>query len=196
MYYTICILLVQLAFILFAYIKLKSEEENYIFIKIIGYSILGSFKLSLNNFPIPLGFIIYLMFLRPKINIKSKQISALLGLVIFVFGIAIPYFDNIYFMRTRAIETGPISFNNMGIDDSTLFKNLKTVHDLHISHFSESFNKDGEVQSRRVELVDYYSNGGFIRYELNFNNKNKYLINAQKVTQAPEFNTSISYSIS
>ncbi len=200
--YAILILLLQIAFISYAYLKLKNENEKYILLKIIVISILGLYKLRINRFPIPIGFIVYfLFFFKPKSNTKpnhitakhitDKQISALLVLIIFGIGITVPYLENIYFMRTRVVATGSISFNNVNISDKSLFKQCE-AYSLRVTEFNESFNKGGIVQSRQLVIVGYNNSGGFVRYELNFD-RNRYFIKAKKYSKYPEYTMAISY---
>ncbi len=83
-------------FIVIALVKLydsRSEQERHLGWKLIGYSILGGFTFSLNSLRIPLGFILYLMFLKKdKTNSDIKHKAALLGLLVY----AMPFFVSIF----------------------------------------------------------------------------------------------------
>lgn len=43
-------------------------------------SLLGGFTFVINDFPIPLGFILYVLFVRPATNVKTKLNAVFLGL--------------------------------------------------------------------------------------------------------------------
>lgn len=59
----------------------RDKEERNLYIKLIGYYLLGSFTLNLGSISLPLGFVIYL-FLRPKLNVKAKRVIAIVGLLL------------------------------------------------------------------------------------------------------------------
>ncbi|KGX85226.1 hypothetical protein [Pontibacillus marinus] len=60
------------------------SEQNFLF-KWIGYYVLGAFSFAFNEIVIPLGFLIYLLYLRPKSkeNGALKGTAAMLGLTFF-----------------------------------------------------------------------------------------------------------------
>jgi len=85
----------------------KREDEKGSFIKLIGYSLLSSFKFSFNNFPIPLGFIIaYFIRVNSQVNMEAKKKAIILGVVLFGLGL-LPlnnYLENFLYPR-NSIET-------------------------------------------------------------------------------------------
>lgn len=52
----------------------NDDKESYFPLKIIGYFILGSFAFNFNQISLPLGFVVYLIFFRPKLNVQVKRI--------------------------------------------------------------------------------------------------------------------------
>ncbi len=62
----------------------KKEAESYFPLKIIGYFILGSFAFNFNQVPLPLGFILYLIFFRPSLNIDIKRLASIFGVLSFI----------------------------------------------------------------------------------------------------------------
>lgn len=69
----------------FLFLVWKEEDtESYFSLKIIGYFILGSFGLMVNQTSLPLGFVVYLIFFRPKLNGKVKREAAVLGFLAFL----------------------------------------------------------------------------------------------------------------
>jgi hypothetical protein len=71
--------------LIFLYNK-REVNENYLFLKLIGYFLLGSFRFNLNGFVIPLGFVISI-FMKPMDNIKIKKTAAILGLINLIVGV-------------------------------------------------------------------------------------------------------------
>ena len=70
-------------------ITMKESEEEYYILKIIGYYLLATFRLSLNSLHLPLGFLIWLIFLKnPPLNKKPKTFVALVGLAMFLLSLA------------------------------------------------------------------------------------------------------------
>jgi di/tricarboxylate transporter len=56
--------------------KNRADEEEFLFIKLIGYYLLGAFRFNFNEFPLPAGFAVYLLFFRPTLNTETKKIAA------------------------------------------------------------------------------------------------------------------------
>ncbi|MDF9759548.1 hypothetical protein OKW24_001321 [Peribacillus simplex] len=63
----------------------NDDQESYFPLKIIGYFILGSFAFNFNQISLPLGFVVYLIFFRPKLNVQVKRIAAVFGFLAFIF---------------------------------------------------------------------------------------------------------------
>jgi hypothetical protein len=69
----------------------RSEYENHLVWKLIGYLLLGGFTFALNHVKLPLGFVLYLLlFHRPKPNHSIKHKAALLGLVMYLLQLVVP----------------------------------------------------------------------------------------------------------
>src|SRR4051794_26766781 len=69
----------------FFYLVRKAEEPEPNFpLKIIGYFILGSFAFTFNLISIPLGFIVYLLVFRPKLNVHIKRTASVFGFLTFI----------------------------------------------------------------------------------------------------------------
>lgn len=65
--------------------KNRSQNEELLALKLVGYYLLGTFFLSLNGLILPIGFVISL-FLRPRTNKSVKRGAAVLGLVLMLIG--------------------------------------------------------------------------------------------------------------
>lgn len=69
----------------------RSEPENGLAWKLVGYLLLGGFTFSLNDIRLPLGFVVYwLYFRKPKPNWIIKHKAALMGLLLYVAQLIIP----------------------------------------------------------------------------------------------------------
>ena len=110
MYINILLTIVVIAAMLLIYTTYRTDKEDYFILKLLGYYFLGAFRFNFNHIAIPLGFLIYAIFLKPNINRTAKRLAALLGLVIFISGLLIPSISKAYFERDRQI---PASSNNL-----------------------------------------------------------------------------------
>lgn len=73
--------------LIYIYSNYKTDEEDMLGLKLVGYYFLGGFHLNLEALPIPLGIIIYLFAFKPTSNIDAKKYSACFGFAGFVIGI-------------------------------------------------------------------------------------------------------------
>lgn len=64
----------------------REEEEDLLFLKLIGYYFLGSFTFNLNGLVLPVGFVISL-FIKPRQNKSVKRGSAIFGLIMMILGL-------------------------------------------------------------------------------------------------------------
>ncbi|WP_394137802.1 hypothetical protein [Cytobacillus oceanisediminis] len=64
----------------------RGEEEDLLFLKLIGYYFLGSFTFNLNGLVLPVGFVISL-FIKPRQNKSVKRGSAIFGLIMLILGL-------------------------------------------------------------------------------------------------------------
>ncbi|MCR2805255.1 hypothetical protein [Paenibacillus soyae] len=65
--------------------KNRTQNEELLALKLVGYYLLGTFYLSLNGLLLPIGFVISL-FLRPRSNRGVKRAAAIFGLVLMIIG--------------------------------------------------------------------------------------------------------------
>ncbi|CAM3796445.1 hypothetical protein [Marinicrinis lubricantis] len=64
----------------------RTEQENGLGLKLVGYTLLGGFTFAFNDFKLPLGFFIYLVFFQyTSSNRRIKHLAALLGLALYVW---------------------------------------------------------------------------------------------------------------
>jgi hypothetical protein len=113
------------AILIFLGIKYKQESENYYPFFIFLYFLLGTFKLNIMLIPIPLGFIICLIYMgsHPVIkNRKAKKAAVLLGLLAFILGCVVP------FVHTQMLEREiAIHVSSWVTDDFSFVKEYKLV---------------------------------------------------------------------
>lgn len=73
--------------LIYIYNNYKTDEEDMLGLKLVGYYLLGGLRLNLEALPIPLGIIIYLFAFKPTLNIDAKKYAAYLGLAGFIIGV-------------------------------------------------------------------------------------------------------------
>lgn len=169
--------------IILIYMRSDKNEEFLIF-KLIGYYLLGSFRFNLNAFAIPLGFLVYLAAFHPTTNVKFKRNAAVIGLIMFVAGIAAPKYNDYLF--TRPIETTALSINlfdnTLGRDWVTIKEKLK-VDEVRVDNFQVDFERDGDIRSLRYRLVGN-KDGGLVYYDIDLvPSKRAYIIRPAKIDQ-------------
>lgn len=135
------------------YYKIKTEEEEYLGFKLIGYYFLASYSFSYNQFSIPIGFLIFILFFRPKLNQFVKRVSVVLGLVIFIMS---PIVTNMYFERSRNIEISSMNLYDLKFNND--WKNIKNEFDIienaAIVKFNLNFEKDGNINEINFEIAE------------------------------------------
>lgn len=136
-----------------------THESNYV-IKIIGYYLLGLFRLSINALHLPIGFIVFLVFLnRSKKNTYAKRYAAVIGVATFLLTI-IPsvYITNVVHGRDRYMD-----FKNQTIYEIEMTYMWEQVTDIlgvtqyspeqmYLSKLDIAFNNtDGQITSMFFE---------------------------------------------
>lgn len=177
---------IAIVVLIFIYQK-REEDESYLGLKLFGYSFLASFTFRLQNFPIPLGFIIYLLFFHPKVNRVAKRRAALLGLVFFFVGAVYVYpaVEKYSFERPQEIALGSSNVHQLSFSEewNKLQTRLNIVEDARLIYINIAFNPDGKlnnINGKFIGMKDYE----FIRYSIEYDpitDKSKIL--RQKSTQ-------------
>lgn len=169
--------------------RTRSEHEDYLIIKLIGYYLLGGFRFVIAGLPTPVGFLVYVLFMKPKINRKAKTLAAYLGLTAFILGSLLPPLANSYSGRTREVfatqNTIPlIEFNK---DWNSVRDALQLPADIKLNRFDLQYNADGNITEFDYELVALVK-GEYMLYKVNFAPSSKvYLIKPVKVAQWLQF---------
>ncbi|HET7627999.1 MAG TPA: hypothetical protein VFK44_06370 [Bacillales bacterium] len=63
----------------------RQQDERLLFLKLMGYYVLGIFYINLNGFIIPAGVVIGFL-LKPYMNKKIKRGAAVFGLIMMLVG--------------------------------------------------------------------------------------------------------------
>jgi hypothetical protein len=162
------ILIVSFLFLL----RKKADTEAYFPLKIIGYFFLGSFAFNLNQVSLPLGFILYLLFFRPKLNSHVKRMAAVLGVISFIIVYWIfPFGFNQWENRSIFIEHELGSVYTMDFQDEyeLIKQELSLENDfLKLGDFKADYLEDGSIREISWQLVRQDDNSFYlysIRYD-------------------------------
>lgn len=168
-----------IASIIFIMVKIKDDEEPYYVLKIMGYYLLGTFRFSFNTIHIPLGFIIFFLFLRsPQKNLRGKRYAAVLGLVALVLTLIIPVVGESYYERTRYVEIA--TTNVYKLDFQSHWKEVAERLELNENAMSRArvedldidYEEDGELKRLNYE-VTWKKEGKLHHARISFHEGNK-----------------------
>ncbi len=185
------VLLTVLLILGLIYIFFKSDRtEGLLFLKLLGYYALGSFRFNLNRIAIPLGFIIYLFAMHPKQNLKSKRQAAALGLAFFVIGLAGPALGNYIYRLPVEVETRSENIYRFNFENDWLVlqQRFELPDNTRLEDFDAEFESDGSIREMRCELITMESQG-MVHYYVNFKReKRAYSIRRSKLDQWVQYN--------
>jgi hypothetical protein len=159
----------------------KDESEAYFLPKIIGCFLLGSFAFTFNGFSLPLGFFVYLLFLRPKLNVDVKRVAALLGVIAFILTYwIVPQWES----RPKSIERELGSVYTIDFKE----ENERIMHELEIDDknwrledFEVEYAKDRRIIELQWQLAGQNDNH-FDLYKIRYDtDKSKYQVTHSKV---------------
>lgn len=184
---------VVIAFI-FIYRKCKTDHEDFLLLKLIGYYLLCSFRFNFNDLALPAGFIIYLAFLKPQINKPVKKAIAYLGLFVFIWGVLTPIIQNSYFEWQRVVNASSNNIYTIDLDkDHNAIKQKLGISEyVKIENFAASFEDSGAIKELKYSFLTN-DNKGIVLYKINFSsNKNKYIVKPIKVNNWLQYDELIS----
>ncbi|MBS8266465.1 hypothetical protein DYI25_18755 [Mesobacillus boroniphilus] len=149
-------------------LRKKDDTESYFPLKIIGYFLLGSFAFNLNQVSLPLGFILYLLFFRPKLNAHVKRMAAVLGVFSFIIVHWIfPFGINQWENRSIFIEHEIGSVYTMDFQDEyeLIKQELNLENDfLKLGDFKADYLEDGSIEEVSWQLVRQDDNSFYLYY--------------------------------
>ena len=65
----------------------EDRDEDLLFLKLVGYAILGAFTFKINGFPLPVGFVIALIkAANAAVNRKARQMVAVISFALMLLG--------------------------------------------------------------------------------------------------------------
>lgn len=140
----------------------KGEAESNFPLKLIGYFILGSFTFNFNQIPLPLGFIVYLLFFRPTLNVDVKRMAAIFGVFAFIVVHWILPFA-IHEWQSRPIliehELGSVYTMNFQDEYELIKQELKLENEfLRLEDFGVEYVKDGRITDLSWQLLGQNGN--------------------------------------
>lgn len=165
----------------------NDDKESYFPLKIIGYFILGSFAFNFNQISLPLGFVVYLIFFRPKLNVQVKRISAVFGFLAFIFvQWAIPYAMDGWGNRPIFIEheLGSVYTMNFQEEYELVKQELNLENNsLRLEDFEVDYTEDGRITDLSWQLIGQNGNS-YNLYEIRYDiDRNRYqVMNSQLET--------------
>ena len=185
--YTI-ILLISFLFL----VRKKEETETYLPLKIIGYFVLGSFAFTINQLSLPLGFVVYLMFFRPKLNGYVKRNAAVMGVLVFILiQWILPYGINKWEARPQFIEhdLGSVYRVNFQDEYERITQELKLEsNSLRLEDFEVDYVEDGRMTELRWQLLGETDNRYHL-YKIQYDfNKNRYQVKHRQLDTWIQYN--------
>ncbi|PSK17034.1 hypothetical protein C7R94_17175 [Brevibacillus sp. NRRL NRS-603] len=169
--------------LVFIYQK-REETESNLGWKVVGYFWLGAFTFKVNETPLPLGFLLFLLIFRPMTNVKTKKRSAYLGLACFlILNLILPAVERDLFERPRDVVAASdnmfqINFTN---DWMTIRDQLKIDEHARLVYFKANYQKNGQIDRLYYNVVSV-SEKDSIYYDIHFfADTNRYTIGAEKV---------------
>lgn len=166
--------------ILIAIYFYSDRGENVIFLKLLGYSLLGGFVFRLNEIPIPVGFIIFLLFFSPKANKAAKIRAACLGLaLLFLLPLASDwYFEQPVKVAASGSNLYSLDFNR---DWEAIRGKIGTLQQYKLNDFEVSYNPDGGIRRMYYSIIGHRANE-YVWYQVKFlPEKQAYSITARKM---------------
>lgn len=168
----------------------SDKSEELLVLKLIGYYFLGSFRFNIGQFAIPIGFLIYLVAFHPKTNISFKRYAAVLGLIIFILGVAVPKYNDYLFTRPIEVEAQSVNLFDESFNAGwTRIKETLEIDDASVNNFQVDFDRDGMIRSLRYEMVGT-QNVGLVHYDIDLSTQKKvYVIRRSKIQQWIQFSS-------
>ena len=160
----------------------KEEVEEYLGFKLVGFYILGLFTFSFNfkyiKFVLPIGFIIYLLFMKNKErknNIIKKKATVFGFIILCLGGINSIIYNNVEY-RDRVIPMESISMDSLKDNYKILKKELDIDNQAFIEKFELDYNKN-EIKMLSYTVKDINNN----KYYYISNNTKSYNVYISKI---------------
>ncbi|WP_343346634.1 hypothetical protein [Terrisporobacter petrolearius] len=177
---SIVLLVFAIFFLVYLYNN-KEETENYLGLKLAGFYLLGAFTFDFNldsfNLTIPVGFALYLSFMKNKERANSiiKKKASILGLFVLCLGILNSIIYNKVEYRDREISIKNISIKGLKNDYEIIKKELGIEDMASVESLDLQYNKDHKIRSLQYTIQDLNNKTYFISA-----NRNNYSITTSK----------------
>lgn len=131
----------------------KAEREPYIRLKFVFYACLGAVSFPVNEIQLPLGIIVFLVVLHPKINSGKKRYMALFGFLFFLIQLFILPLDTLT-VREETQEIGRVKVTD-GSYDRLFDKIEQRIGDesLRLEEIDLLFDRGGGLRSAEIEVI-------------------------------------------
>lgn len=160
----------------------KEEVEEYLGFKLVGFHMLGLFTFSFNfkyiKFVLPIGFIIYLLFMKNKErknNIIKKKATVFGFIILCLGGINSIIYNKVEY-RDRIIPMESIAINSLKGNYEILKKELDIDNQAFIEKFELDYNKN-EIKMLSYTVKDINNN----KYYYISNNTKSYNVYISKI---------------
>ncbi|WP_421380851.1 hypothetical protein ACOJQI_18755 [Bacillus salacetis] len=180
----VLLLLLQAAGVIYLHSK-PAEEETNLFLKLIGYSILGSFSFGINQIKLPVGFAVFLLFFKPSMNTKVKKQAALQGLAIFLLSISIPFLQKTIYEWPRKVQLENKNFYSMNLSEE--WERIREELDApsgnysSVDYFDTVIDKEGNLVKFELSLTEQ-QNEGFVHYLIELDGDKDWRIKRYRVS--------------
>ena len=130
---------------------------------------LSAFTFRLNEYALPVGFVVFLLFFRPVKNIKTKQNSAYLGLAFYLLQLIIPAVEEYIYEYPREVAASSSNMYEVPFTHewTAIRDRIEIDPRAHLEDFHAEYQKDGEIDRLSYKLVSR-SAEGFIHYRIDY----------------------------
>ncbi len=150
----------------------RSDPENGLAWKLVGYLLFGGFTFSLNDTRLPLGFAVYWLFFRkPKPNRGIKHKAALLGLLLYISQLITPGIAGVLDLKPRDTVIRNVSIEQLGLDGvwKMVAARVPVSSQSKLQSYEAVVSSDGEVKKLAFHLVDRDERGRYLHTEAVYN---------------------------
>jgi hypothetical protein len=164
----------------------RQEEETGLYYKLLGFSFLGAFFLSLNGWKIPLGFALCLLLVaRVKRNKRIKQAAVMIGLLLFVFQIALTSAEKAWFERSQSVAISVDHWYEQELKQTwAALEDKFGLHNARLENFWVTYEANGKVNEFHLAVLQQ-ENGKFVITDIQNDKPNKQLVVRQERTEGP-----------
>lgn len=168
------------------------SEQNFI-LKWIGYYMLGALSFAFNEMVIPLGFLIYFLYLRPKSkeNGGLKGTAAMLGLTFFFVQLASPTIEANVFQRPHEIQGEQENIYEFSFQEPWELVSKEfgiSTSDVKLNRYKITYQKDGSISEMSFEIVRK-DQDKFVHYDINYSSSNQtYIVSRHRTDSWLQYN--------